>query len=306
MANNKMDILLDKVNFNSDCRIVAEYIINKYTNFDLEKVMKIAKYLMREKKYTKEDILTGKADEYLAKSSIMQTIANNSVRQKNENVSELKLRTKKEKLSRKELQALLKILGALVLIASAIGITYQNHMNDYFMEDVSDKIEILASEMPVADDMNYSYNELAAEKIINMCIENPDLFDVLVHDTYYKINDGHRLDSFTEIWNILQTRLANDESFEPIYSKIANRTFLSYVLNTLMINGKVDQNSKEYQKYIELISEFAKNPTYDAISKENGIVLKEMLKEYEELGLKLYKDSNKTITQEVKEMGARK
>ena len=234
-----MDILLDKVNFNSDCRIVAEYIINKYTNFDLEKVMKIAKYLMREKKYTKEDILTGKADEYLAKSSIMQTIANNSVRQKNENVSELKLRTKKEKLSRKELQALLKILGALVLIASAIGITYQNHMNDYFMEDVSDKIEILASEMPVADDMNYSYNELAAEKIINMCIENPDLFDVLVHDTYYKINDGHRLDSFTEIWNILQTRLANDESFEPIYSKIANRTFLSYVLNTLMINGKV-------------------------------------------------------------------
>ena len=105
----------------------------------------------------------------------------------------------------------------------------------------------------------------------------------------------------------MQTRLSNDDSFEPIYSKISNKSFLSYVLNILMINNKVEQNSKEYQKYVELISEFAKNPTYDAISKENRVVLKEMLQKYQDLGLALYKESNKTIVNAVnEEIGGRK
>ena len=67
MANNKTNILFEKINFNSDCRHVAEYIINKFPVFDLEKAMKLAKYLMLEKNYSKIAILNGEADKFLVK-----------------------------------------------------------------------------------------------------------------------------------------------------------------------------------------------------------------------------------------------
>ena len=303
MAKNKTDILFEKINFNSDCRSVAEYIVNKFANFDLEKAMQIAKYLMMEQNYSKAAILNGEVDEFLAKRSSLQSIINNSVQSPNEKASGVKLRTKKDKIPKIDIKAFVGIMATFIITASILGITYTDRMNDALVKNTSQKIDILASEVVVKDD-SYNRNELTANRIINMCIDNPELFDVLVYDSYYKLNT-RRLDNFNEIWNILQSRISNDESFEPIYSKISNKTFLSYVLNLLMINDKVEQNSKEYQKYVELISEFAKNPTYDAISKENRLVLKEMLQKYQELGLTLYKESNKTIVNEVEEMGGR-
>ncbi len=303
MANNN---LFEKINFNSDCRNVAEYILNKFPVFDLERAMKLAKYLILEKNYSKMAILTGEADEFLAKRSDMQLIINNSVQSPNEKANEVKLRTKKEKVSKKDIQAFAGIMATLILATSILGIAYTDRMNEALVKSTSQKIDVLASEVPIKNDMIYNRSELTADRIINICIDNPELFDVLIYDSYYKLNT-HRLDSFNEIWNILQTRLSNDDSFEPIYSKISNKSFLSYVLNILMINNKVEQNSKEYQKYVELISEFAKNPTYDAISKENRVVLKEMLQKYQDLGLALYKESNKTIVNAVnEEMGGRK
>ncbi len=307
MANNKTDTLFEKINFNSDCRNVAEYIVKKFADFDLEKAMQIAKYLMIEEKYSREAILNGEADKFLEKRSKIQQIVNNSVRQENENIIEVKLRTKKEKISKKDVQKLAGIMATLILITSVLGVTYTDRMNEALVRNTSQKIDVLASEVVVKDEIAYNYNELTADRIINLCIDNPNLFDVLIYDSYYKINNGHRLDTFTEIWNILQNRLSNDESFEPIYSKISNKTFLSYVLNILMINGKIEQNSKEYQKCIGLISEFALKPSYEDISKENRVVLKEMLQKYQDLGLMLYKESNKTIMNEVnEEMGGRK
>lgn len=305
MANNKENILFEKINFNNDCRYVAEYIIKRFPVFDLEKAMKLAKYLMLEKNYSKMAILNGKADEFLVKRSGLQSVINNSVQSPNE-ISEVKLRTKKIKISRKDMQTLAGIMATLILTTSALGITYIDRMNDALVKNASEKIDVLASEVPIKDEIAYNYNELTADRIINMCIVNPDLFDVLIYDNYYKINT-HRLDSFNEIWNILQTRISNDNSFESIYLKISNKSFLSYVLNLLMINGKVEQNSKDYQKYVELINEFTKNPTYDAISKENKVVLKDMLQKYEDLGLTLYKESSRTITKAMnEEMGGRK
>ena len=69
MINIDADKMLDIVNKNSDYTKVAEYILGKSDYaFSLEQAKKIAKYLIMEKKYTKEDLLQGKADDYIQKS----------------------------------------------------------------------------------------------------------------------------------------------------------------------------------------------------------------------------------------------
>lgn len=306
ISENKTDALFKEINFNSDCRAIAQYIVQKFANYDIEKAKKTALNLMKNQKYSKEAILNGEADEIIAKMAYIQLIEDNSVRKKDEQILEIKLKSKKESISGIDMKNLIAIILGLSITVTALGIAYNNKMNEALMSNVGHKIEMLTSDVSLPDN-RYSFNELSANKIISLCINDPNLFDVAIYNAYYN-NATNRINNITKVWDFLQNKLANDDAFSPIYAKMANKTFLDYVLNMLIETGKVEISSKEYEKYVEVIKDYNNNLSFEKVDRTRRRDLVEMMEKYKELGLSLYKSSKNKINEivETQSTGGRK
>ncbi len=320
--------LFDTVNLNSECREIAENYIYKYFGkmYSLEEAMEIAKYLMLklpkvQNFSTKDYILNGHYDNIIINKGKLIVARNKSVRNPNEQIIEIKLKTKKELISKEKLKRIIAGLVATVTIASAFALRYNNSY-DKLKESTSIKIGQLASDdysneatilaqnsMPTFDsEGNYiSLYEGIANDILNVCIKDPNLFDVVVYDTYYSMNNN-RLDNFNKTWNFMQNYMANDEAFSFLYTKIANQSFLGYVLNMLTERGDIIHFLPEYQKCMDVVNEYMEVGSYDELSKESKVILQEMMEKYEELGKELYKSNKNTINdlvQDEKKLGGR-
>ena len=320
--------IFDKINLQSDCRKIAEEYICKYYGdlYTLDEAMKIAKYLMLElpknpNASTKDFILNGYYDDIIINRGKMIVARSKSIKNDTEDIIEIKLKTKKELISKDKLKRLIAGLVATVSIASVFALRFNNNyeelkeattikLGQLASDDYVNKTTILAqNSMPTYDALgNYiSLSEGVASDILNVCIKDPTLFDVTIYDTYYSIS-SNRLDNFNNIWYTLKTYMANDEAFSPLYAKIANQSFLGYVLEMLTKRGDVIHYMPEYQKCANIVDEYAKVGSYDALSKESHVVLREMMDKYEELGKELYKTNKKTINnlvEEEKELGGR-
>lgn len=308
--------MFDRVNFNSDCCMVAEYICKYYGKmYSLEDAMLIAKYLMLEKKFTKESILNGYADtDFIIPRGKLIVAREKSVRDANEKIIEVKLKTKKGLIDKK---ILIGIIAAFTIAAGCctmFALRFNN--SDEKLERAttvklgqlaSDNYEeistIIGQNGPLNRDEQGNFiptNEGIASDIVNVCAKDPMLFDVTIFNTYYNIS-SNRLDTFNEIWNTMLSYMANDPAFSQIYAKIGNQPFLGYVLNMLATRGSVLNFKPEYQKYANVINAYSLVQSYEELSKEDKTTIQEMMNKYYELGQDLYKSSKKTINNLVEE-----
>ena len=320
--------MLDIVNLNSECRKIAEdYICKYYGNiYNIDEAMKIAKYMMLElpkqpNMSTKEFILNGYYDDIIINRGKLIVARSKSVKNDNEKIIEIKLKTKKELISKDKLKRIIVGLLATVSIASVFALRFNDNYDELkeattiklgqlASDNYNDKTTILAqNSMPTYDaEGNYiSLAEGIASDIINVCVKDSSLFDITIYDTYYSISNK-RLDTFTNIWNNIKNYMANDEAFLPIYAKIANQTFLDYVLQTLSTNRNIIHYFPEYQKFINVVNEYNKVGNYDELSRESKSILQDMMDKYQELGRKLYKSNKSTINnliEDERELGGR-
>lgn len=313
--------MFEIINQNSDYRKIAEYILEKFgKKFSYEEARKIAKYLILEKKFTKEEILQGNADEYLKKRAHIKLIMFKSVRQKDEQIVEIPLRTNKHFIKKEEILRLIILIAGLASTVMILGVKSNDYKNAKMREETSINIGLLASE--VGSDsynkerniviqsalenkdpetgMRISPSESLANNIIDVCIKDPSLFDVTIYDAYYNI-DYNRVDRLSNTWGYLQNYMAKDEAFTEIRNNKLRNTFLHYILDMLVANGKINVKSKDCQNYLDAINEYQKVLKYEDLSKENKVVLKEMMDKYHDLGNNLYKKNSDTIESLVEE-----
>ena len=308
--------MFDKINFNSDCRSVAEYICKYYGKmYSLEDAMLIAKYLMLEKHYTKESILNGYADtDFIIPRGKLIAARERSIRDENEQIIEIKLKTKKKLLDSQKIRGTIAALTIAITCGSIFAVRFNNSY-DKLKESTTIKLGQLASDnyeenttlVAQNDGINYddqgnyiTLSESVASNIINVCAKDPTLFDITIYNTYYSLS-SNRLDTFNEIWNTMLSYMANDSAFSPIYAKISNQSFLGYVLEMLTKRGDIIHFMPEYQQSVNAINEYNQIKAYDNVSKETKDILQEMMDKYQELGKELYTSNKKTINNLVKE-----
>ncbi len=322
-----MEDLFPKINLNSDIRQIAEYILTKYKDITSDVAIEVAKYLILEKKYFKEDILQGKADDDLAKRLHTKIIELNSVRKEEEKDLEIPLKTFKRKTKKEEIKRLAILIAGLAATVMILGVKYNEYNDERIKEETTINLGLLASEVGSDDYLNKRNIVIQsainpqdregntiprfvalADDIISICIKDPSLFDITVYDTYYHINQD-RLDNFNTTWDTLKNYFTNDEAFNVIYSNKINKSFLNYVLDMLVANDKVKYLDSEYQKYMSVVIEYQNVQKFEELSKPSKVILLDMMNKYQELGQNFYRDNNENIeylvTEQTKEAESR-
>ncbi len=313
--------MLDIVNKNSDYTKVAEYILGKsdYT-FSLEQAKNIAKYLIMEQKYTKEDLLQGKADDYIQKRAQAKLVELKSVRQKDEERAEVPLKSFKHSISKDEIKRFIILITGLAATVTILGIKNYEFEEEKMKSETSANLGYLASEVgsDIYDSKSnivyqsalenkdpntnefISQSESLANNIIDVCIKDPSLFDITIFDTYYNIQ-FNRIDKLSETWGYLQKYMANDEAFFELLNTKLNSSFLNYILNMLETSGEIKIGSTDYENYRSAIEEYQKANKYEKLTGEAKVTLREMMDKYHNLGNNLYKENNKKIKNLVEE-----
>lgn len=321
MINIDANKMLEIVNKNSDYTKIAEYIMEKYNNvFNLEQSKKIAKYLIMEKNYTKEDILDGKADDYLQKRAQAKLIELKSVRQKDEEGVEIPLKSQKHNTTKDEIKRFIILITGLASIVAVLGIKNYEFEEEKMKKETSINLGFLASDadsniydsegnivyqsiLENKDPMTGEFlllEQSLANNIIDVCIKDPSLFDIAIYDTYYNIQ-FNRIDRLSETWNYLQNYMANDEAFFDLLSTKLNGSFLNYILNILEASGEIKIGSSDYEKYKNAIEEYQSVNKFEKLSRSSMSSLKQMMDKYHDIGNNLYKENNKKIKNLVEE-----
>lgn len=312
MLNDKdTDTLFRIVNENSDYYHIGEYIITKFNvNIDMITAKKIAEMISKEG-YTKEQILNGIADKSIKNVLNFYKLRSNSVVQKNERVQDVPLKTKKSKINKKF------VVAAIIAI---ISLSYIFNIKTTITEykenkEISNAIGMMAAESE-SEDYNYKrnivvqntyragmdergypvvayHNDGIAKDIIEVCTQNPELFDLCMYNVYFNMN-YNRLVNMDDVVRYLNIYTESDESLSFIQDKLHNcDVFLEY----LIARGFANPNDKYYYQLLEDIKTYKLSTAdvpFNTLEKDAQKRIEELIEEFKNNRsnlLKEYKDN---------------
>ena len=322
LNEQEIDNAINMVNRNSIYVKLAGFIMDKFPLFTREEAMKHIKYLIEEKNYKPKDILDGLADTYLERKSIMKEIEMSCVSKSTEDKIEVPLKTTKQKVSKEEIKRLLKLIGGLTvtvgLLISAYKIAKEINTRD-FNKEVDADIATLASETDSVFTENKGYiieqnsfevgrNTLNGEKIIaydnhgiandiiNICIKDINLFDVVMYNTYFNM-PTERLVNFEEVFAIVKNHFAQDEAFAPLNERLSTcKNALTYIYKFVKAQGGYSKDEDIYYKVgydIEVYSNLSNG--YNGLTSESQKRIDDLISRYQKLQNQLYRDYGEKI-----------
>lgn len=301
MLNDKdTDMLFKLVNENSDYYRIGEYIISKFNvNIDMITSKKIAEILINEEGYTKEQILNGIADKSIKNILSYYKLKNNSVVQKNERVQEVPLKTKKSKINKKFVVA---AIGGIMAISMLGHFGFKPIITEYKEnKEISESIGMMVAEpgtdayfyaMSIVAQNTYQasrdnrgypviayHNDGIAKDIIEVCTQNPELFDLCMYNVYFDMA-YNRLSNMDDVVRYLNIYTESDESLSFIQDKLHNcDVFLEY----LIARGFANPNDKDYYQLLEDIKTYKLSTAdvpFNTLEKDAQKRIEELIEEF--------------------------
>lgn len=301
MLNEKdTDKLLSLVNENSTYHRVGEYIITKFNaNIDIATAKKIGENLITQEGFNKEQIFNGIADESIKDYLRFYKIKKNSVVQKNEQVQEVPLKTKKSKISK---QFIITVVGSVLAVSMLYSAGIKPMIKEYREnKEISESIGMMAAEPGSYDYSNKSsivsqntyhagindrgypilayHNDGIAKDIIDVCTQNPDLFDMCMYNVYFDMS-YNRLGNMDDVVKYLNIFTNNDESLSFIADKLHNcDVFLEY----LIARGFANPNDKDYYQLLEDIKTYKLSTSdvpFNTLEKDAQKRIEELIEEF--------------------------
>lgn len=306
------------VNENAEMYRIAEYIVSKHDGIFIDDAREYAKYLVKTAGFTKNEILSGKADKSISNWVRGMMLAKNSVFQQDETPQETPLKTKKEKISppNYKKRVIIFVAGVAVvtyIVVNLVGFAVTNiigvkdNIEQIKLEtSVSQSIGMLASApgndayehkmniisqnaYPVPGSFNsdgsqviaYRNDDIAAD-IIKVCSHNPDLFDLCVQDAYFNMSDN-RLVNMDEVLRWLKSYSEDKEDLAYIHDQVKDcDIFIEYLVR----EGFISPNDESYPLLEQAIHEYKSlreyNSPFMSLSKEHKKVVQQLIAEYEE------------------------
>ena len=310
--------MIQLVNENAEMYRIAEYIVSKHDGIFIDDAREYAKYLVKTAGFTKNEILSGKADKSISNWVRGMMLAKNSVFQQDETPQETPLKTKKEKISptNYKKRVIIFVAGVAVVIYIVVNLVGFAVTNIIGIKDnieqikletsVSQSIGMLASASgndayehkmniisqnayPVPGSFNsdgspviaYRNEDIAAD-IIKVCSHNPDLFDLCVQDAYFNMSKN-RLGNMDDVLRWLQIYSEDKEDLQYIYEQVKDcDIFIEYLVK----EGFISPNNEDYPLLEAAIKEYKTlreyNSPFSALSKEHQKVIENLIDEYEE------------------------
>lgn len=270
------DFIINEINANADRRKVAEYILEKYSQYiDFEEAKEIAEKILQSGKIKKESIFRGDADELIKNFVMAYAIRNGSVvdveyeEVRDEPVqTEVPLKTRKKWVNKYTITALL-----LLLLAAAAVWGYSEFKEYQRDTKISQSLGMLASDVgsfeheskaSIVMQNRYTigynenneaivayHNDKIASDIAEVCRKNPQLFDIVLNNVYFEMEN--RLANMDAVLGHLQTITADDEGLTAINDKIKRYdVFLDYIFS----RGFIDPNDPNYYTVMEDITAY--------------------------------------------------
>lgn len=314
------DYIIKMVNENSDYYKIAEYIINKFNlNIEIYEGKEIAKYLIKNLRYTKKDILEGKADIRIKNILNLNKLKSNSVASKNEKVQDIPLKTTKIKINRKKVTtALLSVVAMTMVFNFAVKPAYGNMKHQ---SEIRQSIGMMAAspgtdayehKQSIVAQNTYStgsfdnrgfpiyayHNDGIAEDIIKVCTQDAELFDLCIYNVYFDMA-YNKLSNMDDVIKYLKMYTKNDESLTFIYEKVGNcEVFLDYLVN----RGFISPNDKNYYDVLSDIENYktlmsTRDVPFNGLSAKSQDRIEELISEFKENGENLYNEYKNNINQ---------
>lgn len=315
--------MLEQTNLNRSYREYGE-IITEISNYVFKKhphritfneSILLAKRLVKEAGYTKEEVMLGKADNEIYKFIRAKLLKEKSIAKKNQK-NYMPLKTRKKTVNRK-------IIKNMILISISVAgvIAIKDDVNEYKVQErVSTSIAKLTSSFE-SDDyihnvnianqnryptnsldennkpyVSYNYGDFAAD-IQKVYEIDSDLLDVTISNAYYSKNIK---DTKTKL---LSMDKLIDEVKKDLYNKELDscEVFLDYVIKVLVRRDKINIESENYSRLINAIEAYKKDKNINFLPEDIRENIKYLVKEYEDLNKELnieYVDSLEVAVEE--------
>ncbi len=247
---------------------VADYIMKKYPSFFSKKdAIMHATRLLNDSNYTKQEVLSGNADETIDLIYKAEVYLARSIRNNEESKVPFKpikqhkpIITFKRALTFGLAVAAVTIVGKEIKNATKKNDEYVNISQNIGMltslpdsEDYLYKRDIVAQNTYSLGNGNYVYNtNQMALDILEFSKGNNDLFSLALYDTYYNMNYD-KLRNIDDVFLALKINAASENVNEGLNNY---NYFIEYVLNDAVNNGLVKKDSKEYQRLLNAVESY--------------------------------------------------
>lgn len=297
------DNLIKLVNENSDIVQIAEYIFEfsgKYLEF--EEAKKIARYLINEENFKKDEILAGLANAKIFSIMQYKRMKVKSVQAAEKSESKIPFKTVKKKMNPKV------IATGLMIIFSISSLAYLKQGVRDYKEDV--EVSKLISMITTGNEENKnivaknSYglnhgdervvaydNYGIASDIIQVCLQDPKLLDLVLFRTYFDM-EYNRLSNMDEVIRRLAFNAKDDDNLKFITDSLDNcSSFVEYIFK----KGYISVNDRDYDLYLNAVNEYNsamsdfKYP-YNNLSKETKNLIDNLISEYRKDKSDLYSE----------------
>lgn len=302
------------VNENADYHKIAEYIITRFNvDLDMQYAKKMAENLVKNEGFSKEEIFQGLADESIANRLNFRKKYTKSVRQKDEVVTEILLKTIKEKINAKFVAG---ALATIMLLSATYGFVIKPSVEEFKENrEITQSIGMLVAE-PGSDAYEHKqsivsqntyqvpgqfneqghpviayYNDKIAEDIIKVCTKDPELFDLCMYNVYFDMS-YNRLSNMDSVVRYLQIYSASEESLSFIQNKLDNcSVFLDYLIS----RGFADPNNEDYYELLEDINKYEvlkgnSDVPFNALPKESQERIERLIEEFKSNKNNLYSE----------------
>lgn len=291
------------VNENSNIVQIAEYIFEfsgKYLEF--EEAKKIAKYLINEENFKKNEILEGLANTKILSIMQYKRMKTKSIQSKEQTESKVPLKTVKKKINPKV------IVVGLMVVLNISSLAYLKQSINSYREDFevskmismattgSDDNSSLVSKnsygLNYGDERAVAYDNAGiASDILKVCLQDPELLDLVLFRTYFDMS-YNRLSNMDEVIGSLAFYAKDDDNLQFITDSLGNcSSFLDYVFK----KGYIAPNDSDYYLYQNAVNEYNNTMSdfkfpYNNLSKETKNLIDKLLSEYRKSKDNLYSE----------------
>lgn len=314
MLNDKdTEAMFRMVNENADYHKIAEYIIMRFNiDLDMQQAKKMAEHLVKDEGFSKEEVFQGLADQSIANRLNFRKSQTKSVHQKDETVTEILLKTIKEKINAKFVAG---ALATIMLLSATYGFVIKPAYEEMQENsEIRQSIGMLAAEpgseaykhKSIVSQNTYQvpgqfdaqghpivayYNDKIAEDILKVCTQDPELFDLCMYNVYFDMSHN-RLNNMDTVVRYLQMYSEGDESMTFVQEKLNNcDIFLDYLIS----RGFANPNNEDYYELLEDINKYEKlkgssDVPFNALPKESQDRIEKLIAEFKSNKNNLYSE----------------
>ena len=304
-SGNIKDDVFEMVNKKKLYNEISNYIENRfYLNLGAEELNNIAKYLVERFKYTREDVLNGRADEIITNYIRDYNLRNNSLG--NNDVNKRPLRSKVvKKDSEKFKKLLIGFVGTAAIMA--VGNFAIGELKDFNNElearkDLGNSVateesyfynanQSIVAQSTLRTNGNVGYNvDGIAQDIIKIAQNNPNDVDVILHNVYFDL-DFNALKNMDRIFTYLNMYIEKDSALQTIFSNVSSSYFLDYLVS----GNYVLEDDKNYGNIINAVNNYKESSTmsdnaFNELSKRDQKYIKELIDNFDKQGKIMYEN----------------